>query len=109
MLQTVVLIDDSPVDRATYQRFLCRDQRQTYQIIEFDTGEDALVWCQGNVADVILLDYQLPEMDGLEFIRQLQQQHPDELLPVILLTGLGNTAIAVEALKLGAQDYLDKN
>ncbi len=108
MTQTVLLIDDSSIDRSTYQRLLSQDDRQSYQVIEFDNGEAALNWCQENRADIILLDYLLPQMDGLEFLRRLHQQAPDEILPVILLTGVGNTAVAVEALKLGAQDYLDK-
>jgi DNA-binding NtrC family response regulator len=109
MPQTILLIDDSDVDRATYKRFLHQDDRQSYQLIEFDNGPEALDWLQQHEADVILLDYRLPQMDGLEFLRHLHQQHPDAILPVILMTGLGNTAVAVEALKLGAQDYLEKD
>jgi PAS domain S-box-containing protein len=108
MPQTILLINDADGDRATYERFLHRDDRQSYQIIEFDNGKEALIWCQNNVADIILLDSQLADMDGLEFLRQLRQQQPHEILPVIMLTDVVNTAVAVESLKLGAQEYLDK-
>jgi len=106
--QTVLLIEDSDVDCATYERFLRRDDRHAYQIVAFETGEAALEWCQNHVADVILLDYQLPLMDGLDFLRALRQRHPEVPLPVIMMTGSGDTTIAVKALKLGAQDYIEK-
>ena len=109
MPQTILLIDDSDVGRATYKRFLHQDDRQSYQLIEFDDGPEALDWLQQHEADVILLDYRLPQMDGLEFLRHLHHLHPDAILPVILMTGLGNTAVAVEALNLGAQGYLEKD
>mgnify|MGYP000717927495 CR=1 FL=1 len=106
--QTVLLIEDSDVDCATYERFLRRDDRHAYQIVAFETGEAALEWCQNHVADVILLDYQLPLMDGLDFLRALRQRHPEVPLPVIMMTGSGDTTIAVKALKFGAQDYIEK-
>ncbi len=109
MTLTILLIDDSPVDRSIYQRLLSQDQRQSYQFIECESGEAALEWCQHNQADVILLDYRLPQMDGVEFLQKLQQQFPNEIPPIIFLTGVENLAIAVEVIKLGAQDYLSKD
>ncbi|XZN99770.1 MAG: response regulator [Microcoleus sp.] len=106
---TIVLIDDSEVDRATYRRYLMEDRDRTYQIVEFDNGEDALEWCQQNIPDIFLLDYLLPDMDGLELLQQLQQLTGRNTLPVIMFTGQGNLQIAVDLLKSGAQDYLDKS
>ncbi|MEZ2230832.1 GAF domain-containing protein [Microcoleus sp.] len=106
---TIVLIDDSEVDRATYRRYLMEDRDRTYQIVEFDNGEDALEWCQQQIPDIFLLDYFLPDMDGLELLQQLQQQTGRNTLPVIMFTGQGNIQIAVDLLKSGAQDYLDKS
>ena len=108
-MQTLLLIDDSPTDRAIYKRFLLHDVRQNYQIVEFGEAEEAIIWCQENFADIILLDYNLPQINGLEFLQHLRQLHPQLILPVIFMTGLGNTAVAVEALKLGAQDYIEKD
>jgi PAS domain S-box-containing protein len=106
---TIVLIDDSEVDRATYRRYLMEDRDRSYQIVEFDNGEDALEWCQQNIPDIFLLDYFLPDMDGLELLQQLQQLTGRNTLPVIMFTGQGNLQIAVDLLKSGAQDYLDKS
>jgi len=57
--------------------------------------------------DAILLDF-LPDIDGLEFLDELKNQIGRTSLPVIMLTGQGNEAIAVQAMKSGAQDYLVK-
>ena len=106
---TILLVDDSEVDRVTYRRFLMEDRDRTYQIVEFDNGEDALEWCQQNSPDIFLLDYLLPDMDGLELLQQLQQQTGRDTLPVIMFTGQVNIQIAVDLLKSGAQDYLEKS
>lgn len=106
---TILLVDDSEVARATYRRFLMQDRDRTYQIVEFDNGEDALEWCQQNIPDIFLIDYWLPDMDGLEWLQQLQQQTGRNTLPVIMFTGQGNIQIAVDLLKSGAQDYLEKS
>ncbi|MFN6513667.1 MAG: PAS domain S-box protein [Nostoc sp. CreGUA01] len=99
---------DSPEDRALYRRLLEQDDRYTYDIYEFESGEEALQACQTKTPDVILLDYQLPDLDGLEFITELHQQTINSKIPVIMLTGQGDETIAVQAIKSGAQDYLVK-
>ncbi|OLP17399.1 PAS domain S-box protein [Leptolyngbya sp. 'hensonii'] len=106
---TILLVDDSQIDRTTYRRYLESNSQYEYQLIEAETGQDALSICQIHLPDVILLDYCLPEMDGLEFLDQLGQQYPETQLPVLMLTAYGNVAIAVECIKQGAQDYLDKD
>ena len=106
---TILLVDDSEVARATYRRFLMQDRDRIYQIVEFDNGQDALEWCQQNIPDIFLIDYWLPDMNGLEWLQQLQQQTGRNTLPVIMFTGQGNIQIAVDLLKSGAQDYLEKS
>src|SRR5439155_25468106 len=58
-------------------------------------------------ADCVLLDYRLPDAEGLEGLRHIRQAHPD--VPVIVVTGAGSEEVAVEAMKLGASDYLVKH
>jgi len=106
---TILIIDDCLEDRETYKHFLRQAESQVYRIIEFENGEDALAWCEQNWADAILLDYYLPTLDGLDIIRHLRRQQPDTIWPIILLTGHSSTSLAVQALKLGAQDYLSKD
>ncbi|MEH2038996.1 response regulator [Nostoc sp.] len=57
---------------------------------------------------MILLDYRLPDLDGLEFLTKLQRQTSNSRISVIMLTGQGDETITVQAIKSGAQDYLVK-
>ncbi|MBN3880264.1 PAS domain S-box protein [Nostoc sp. JL23] len=107
-MRTVFFVEDSAEDRALYRRFLERDDRYTYDISEFDSGNKALQACQAKIPDVILLDYRLPDLDGLEFLTRLQRQTSNSQISVIMLTGQGDETIAVQAIKSGVQDYLVK-
>ncbi len=104
---TVLLVDDSESDRAIYQRYLQASATTDCVIIEAETGEQGLALCQSHAPDLILLDYVLPDADGLEFLQDLAAITAS-IPPVIMLTGEGNEKVAVEAMKIGARDYLVK-
>lgn len=104
--RTVLIVDDSAEDRELYRRYLLRDREYSYIILEAELGRQGLELWQQKQPDVVLLDYRLPDLDGLEFLAKLQTQQP--FLPILVVTGQGNEAIAVQAIKAGAQDYLVK-
>lgn len=106
--RTILIVDDSLEDRATYRRYLQQDSRYTYTILEEEYGEQGLELCSKVKPDAILLDFLLPDIDGLEFLSELKTQTGNHKLPVVMLTGQGNEAVAVAAMKSGAQDYLIK-
>jgi len=68
------------------------------------TGTEALKKLMGRDYDMILLDYRLPDMDGLEFMQKTEGLD----IPILFLTGMGNEKVAVEAVKRGACDYIRK-
>lgn len=108
MLQhTVLIVDDCPEDREIYRRYLASDRLHSYTILEEELGEPALALCQKIQPDAILLDFLLPDLDGLEFLAELKQSLTNPP-PVIMVTGHGSETVAVQALKNGAQDYLIK-
>ncbi len=102
----LLIVDDSPEDRALYRRLLAQDAEHAYEFLEAETGEEGLSTALEERPDCLLLDYRLPDVDGLEFLAQLLRE--ERLIPVIVLTGQGNESVAVEAMKAGAQDYLLK-
>jgi PAS domain S-box-containing protein len=105
--RTIVLIDDSSEDRATYRRYLLQKPEYGYIVIDAESGQAGLELCLELNPDAIVLDYQLPDINGIEFAQQLRTQKCS--IAIVFLTGQGNEAIAVEAMKSGAQDYLVKS
>ncbi|MEH1916380.1 response regulator [Nostoc sp.] len=106
--RTVLIVDDSPEDRELYRRYLLSDREYSHTILEATLGKQGLELWQQHQPDVVLLDYRLPDLDGLEFLARLQSCLQQPCFPVIMVTGQGNEAIAVQAMKAGAQDYLVK-
>ncbi|BAY99190.1 multi-sensor signal transduction histidine kinase [Tolypothrix tenuis PCC 7101] len=105
---TLLIIDDCAADRKIYRRYLLQDPYQSYQILEADCAESGLALCQEFGCDVILLDFCLPDMSGLDFFDKLNQKIFEAPIPVIMLTGRGDEEVAVQAMKRGAQDYIVK-
>ena len=103
----ILIIDDNPEDRKVYRRYLKENIAFNCQIIEVESGEDGLEKLASMHPDLVLLDYILPDLTGLELIKKLKAQKC-ALPPIIMLTGEGNEAIAVEAMKSGVKDYLVK-
>lgn len=105
----VLIVDDSPEDRELYRRILKGDPEARFVFDEAELGEEALRLCDLNPPDCILLEYRLPDLDGLEFLRSLETHSGGSLIPpVVMLTRHGSETIAVQAMKQGVQDYLIK-
>ncbi|WP_052672308.1 GAF domain-containing protein [Aliterella atlantica] len=107
--RTVLIVDDFPPDREVYKRYLLADAEFTYTIVEKESAAGGLALCQEQAVDGILLDFGLPDLDGLEFLGELKEQVGDRTPPVIMITGQGNEEVAAQAIKNGAEDYLVKN
>lgn len=111
LITTVLIIDDSSEDRDVFRRFLQRDSKATYRILEAESGEQGINLLHQLQAksgcDLVLLDFYLPDMDGLDILRQVKQQSVLSM-PILILTGLGDEQMAAQALRLGAQDYITK-
>ena len=104
----VLLIDDCPEDRELYRRYLLRDQEYSYSFLEAASGQQGLDLWQQHHPDIVLLDYCLPDLDGLEVLTQLTSLSNQPCLPVIIMTGEGSEAVAMEAIRSKAQSYLTK-
>jgi len=107
--RTVLIVDDTIEDRYIYRRYLLKDEEWRYRVLEAETGEEALALCRESQPDCILLDYRLPNLNGLEVLAALAGDCEEAICPVVMLTAEEDIAVAVAALKLGAQDYLNKN
>ncbi len=104
----ILLVEDNPHDRTVFHRAF-RKSEITTRITDCKRAEAALSLLAANADqfDLIVSDYGLPGSSGLDLYRQLQDQRIQ--LPFVLLTGVGNELLAVEALKLGVDDYVPKH
>ncbi|MDF0555703.1 PAS domain S-box protein [Kamptonema sp. UHCC 0994] len=104
--RTILIVDDSSKARELYRGYLLCDREYDYTILEAGLGQQGLDLWQQQQLDAVLLNYRLPDMDGMDFLSKLQPSKQRFGLPVIVMTRKGNEAIAVQAMKAGAQDYL---
>ena len=99
----VLVVDDETDIRSSLRMIL---EYEGYDMAEAGSGEDALARVDALRPDAIVLDIKMPRMDGLEVLARLRQA--DSAVPVIVISGHGTIATAVEATKLGAFDFMEK-
>ncbi|HPF36106.1 MAG TPA: sigma-54 dependent transcriptional regulator [Candidatus Krumholzibacteria bacterium] len=102
-MNRILICDDERNIRRTFGMVL---GSEGFQVAEAESGEDALDHLKREGADLLILDVRLPGIDGLETLRRLRGDWPE--LPVIMISGHGTIATAVEATRFGAFDFLEK-
>lgn len=102
-MQTVLVVDDEIAIRETLAQILGYED---YRVLTAGTGQEALDLLDEQPADAVLLDVKMPGMDGFEVLARIQETHPE--LPVIVISGHGDIQTAVQAVKQGAYDFLEK-
>lgn len=105
----ILLVEDDLVDRMACRRALAQDPDHEFVLYECETGREGLQLAHEQKPDCVLLDYHLPDMNGLEFLAELRSDLNETPVPVMMLTGADNASVAVESMKYGAQDYLVKD
>jgi PAS domain S-box-containing protein len=105
----ILIVDDAPEDIAIYKRHLTRGSDRRYKIREATTGAKALAICQRRRPDCVLLDFRLPDLNGLEILQALADKTGMAPFAVIMLAEIGDTHVVVDAMKYGAHDFLEKS
>ncbi|AFK67563.1 response regulator [Pseudomonas alloputida] len=100
---TLLIIDDDDVVRASLAAYL---EDSGFSVLQASNGQQGLQVFEEHQPDLVICDLRMPQMGGLELIRQVSERAPQ--LPVIVVSGAGVMSDAVEALRLGAADYLIK-
>jgi DNA-binding NtrC family response regulator len=101
--ERILIVEDEKLVRWSLKERL---KKEEYEVFEADTGGGGLTVLKEEVIDLLLLDYRLPDMTGLDVLRTTVKTHPE--MPVILMTAYSSVDSAVEAIKLGAYDYINK-
>lgn len=104
-LKTCLLVDDSRVIRKVSRRIL---EDLGFEVAEASDGVEAMAWCSAVMPDVILLDWRMPAMNGLDFLRKLRTE-PGGDQPKVIFCSVENEIEAIrEALDAGADEYIMK-
>ncbi len=101
-IRVLIIEDESLIRWSLRQKF----EQKGYEVTEADRGKTALQLLQSHVYDLIMLDHKLPDTTGLEILRSLREGESDVV--VIMMTAYSRVEDAVEAIKLGAYDYVPK-
>ncbi len=100
----ILLMEDYPADAELFRRKM---ETANLVVDHAPNGEQGLALYRSGDYDLLVLDQDMPGLDGLEVLRHLASQGP--LPPIVMVTGCGNEQVAVEALKMGALDYVVKD
>jgi DNA-binding NtrC family response regulator len=103
MKRRILIVEDDEIFLRPLQRTL---EVAGYEVLTAPSGEDAVDLLKGDDVDLVLTDQRLPGMNGVELVRRVRAEHPD--LAVVVMTAYGTIESAVEAMRLGAADYLVK-
>ncbi len=102
-MASIYVVDDDTVIRSNLHDYL---ELEGHEVETFSSGEDALSRLDKDTPDVMLIDLKLPGIDGLELLEKVKVT--SQLVEVIIITGHGDISTAVQAMKLGARDYIKK-
>lgn len=103
----IVIVDDQTSAR-TMLRHILEDIGPELEVLDFGDPQTALRWCEDNRPDLLLLDYRMPVIDGLEFARRFRRPLLHRDVPIVLVTVVGDEPIRQAALDVGVIDFLVK-
>jgi putative two-component system response regulator len=104
--QKVLIVDDTEINLILFGALVKKlDQCEAHT---FDAPRKALAWAKDNAMDLVIVDYMMPDIDGLEFIRQLREMPGRDAVPILMITANDQKQIRYRALDSGATDFLTK-
>lgn len=102
----ILIVDDNEVNVRLYEKVIT--WIPDAQGICFTDPKAALEWCRSELPALVVVDYRMPEMDGLEFIRQFRRNRKASEIPVIMLTAIDHPKLKELAMRQGATYFLNK-
>jgi response regulator RpfG family c-di-GMP phosphodiesterase len=106
VIKKVLIVDDTEINLILFSALIRKlDECEPYS---FDDPRAGLAWAAENLPDLVILDYMMPDVDGLEFIRLLHEIPGRDSVPIVMITANDQKQIRYRALDLGANDFLTK-
>src|SRR5215475_14614595 len=103
MSESILIVDDEPSNLRILEQLL---SRAGYTVVTASDGAEALKRLEASPPDLIILDFMMPELNGLDVLKELRQRDDDT--PVIIVTAYGTVERAVEAMHAGAYDFITR-
>ncbi len=101
----ILIVEDEAAIRRVLSKIL-KEEDASYEVFEAEDGRQGLEMIQSQVFDLVFCDIKMPVMDGMELLTVIQEQYAE--IPVVMISGHGDIEVAVEAMRLGAFDYISK-
>lgn len=101
----ILVVDDVEIDRGILARLLCK---RGFAIAQAHSGAAAIEHVENDAPDLVLLDIRMPDLSGVEVLRQLRRNHDACALPIIMVTAEDDSSVVAECLSAGANDYVTK-
>ena len=105
-IKTVLLVEDNPGDALLLRRMFREEGFRGMEVVHVESMREAKICLAANAIDIVLLDLGLPDAHGLDALRQARIASPH--MPLVVLSGLDDDSVALQAMQEGAQDYLTK-
>lgn len=102
-MKRILVVDDEENARIALSKIL---MREGYEVASACNGYEALNYLRGKEVELVITDINMPEMDGMTFLRELNRSHPSS--DVIMITAYGEVESYIEAMNLGAFEYINK-
>jgi DNA-binding response OmpR family regulator len=103
--KVILIVDDLEENRTLLERAL---KSSGYGTISAESGAQALSMISRQAPDLVLLDWMMPQLSGLDTLRAIRERYPSSRLPVIMCTAIGEEMSVVAAINAGATDYMTK-
>ncbi len=100
---SILIIDDEEAQREVLTGYL---KKKGFHIFSGSSGEEGIEIIKSNIIDIVISDYKMPGMNGIEFLKKVNQINPE--ISFVILTAFGTVENAVEAMQIGAYDYITK-
>lgn len=104
----IAIVDDTPLNLTLIQALVRKLAPAGTEIVCFTSPREGLDWCGAHEPDLIIVDYMMPDLNGIEFIDAVRQFHPADVVPILMVTAAHEKEIRYQSLTAGANDFLTK-
>ncbi len=104
----IAIVDDTPLNLTLIQALVRKLTPAGTEIVCFTSPTEGLDWCASHEPDLIIVDYMMPDLNGVEFIQAVRKHHPTDIVPILMVTAAHEKEVRYESLSAGANDFLTK-